>query len=301
MVLAAQAVRSVDRSPRRHRSGQLHSVVELRSRRSATRGSSCAAVGQQPQTPVLNPRHPDTYVVQQRRHTVGHRVDVPARPVVLAGDLADQSAGREPAPDFPGRHAVARLSWRRPARHQPRARPAERDRQRRLRAAIAAHSLATARGRNCDDSVRDDCGVPVAPASASKRTASTTCRTSSRNREGLIAGAGMNVYVRGTNEPVGSVFNVVERGEELVDPDTKDVLGYQGIYVGQGPPRPHRRPQHGATARDRARSGGRQLADGGRRRQPAELHPAVAGSRGRRPHHLRACRAFRRSVSTPSS
>jgi hypothetical protein len=30
------------------------------------------------------------------------------------------------------------------------------------------------------------------------------------------------------------VFNVVERGEELVDPDTNDVLGYQGIYVGQG-------------------------------------------------------------------
>jgi hypothetical protein len=30
------------------------------------------------------------------------------------------------------------------------------------------------------------------------------------------------------------VFNVVELGDELVDPDTNDVLGYQGIYVGQG-------------------------------------------------------------------
>ena len=30
------------------------------------------------------------------------------------------------------------------------------------------------------------------------------------------------------------MFNVVERGDELVDPDTNDVLGYQGIYVGQG-------------------------------------------------------------------
>ncbi len=30
------------------------------------------------------------------------------------------------------------------------------------------------------------------------------------------------------------MFNVVERGDELVDPDDNDVLGYQGIYVGQG-------------------------------------------------------------------
>ncbi|HUQ53197.1 MAG TPA: peptidoglycan-binding protein, partial [Gammaproteobacteria bacterium] len=54
------------------------------------------------------------------------------------------------------------------------------------------------------------------------------------HREGLIGSAGRDVYVRGTDAPTGSVFNVVERGAELVDPDTKDVLGYQGIYVGQG-------------------------------------------------------------------
>jgi hypothetical protein len=56
------------------------------------------------------------------------------------------------------------------------------------------------------------------------------------HREGLIGSAGRDVYVRGVEEPtpLGSVFNVVELGEELVDPDTNDVLGYQGIYVGQG-------------------------------------------------------------------
>jgi hypothetical protein len=54
------------------------------------------------------------------------------------------------------------------------------------------------------------------------------------HREGLMGSQGRDVYVRGTEEPVGSVFNVVELGEELVDPDTNDVLGYQGIYVGQG-------------------------------------------------------------------
>jgi hypothetical protein len=30
------------------------------------------------------------------------------------------------------------------------------------------------------------------------------------------------------------VFNVIELGGAFVDPDTNDVLGYQGIYVGQG-------------------------------------------------------------------
>jgi hypothetical protein len=54
------------------------------------------------------------------------------------------------------------------------------------------------------------------------------------HREGLIGSAGRDVYVRGTDAPTGSVFNVIEQGEELVDPDTNDVLGYQGIYVGQG-------------------------------------------------------------------
>ncbi len=56
------------------------------------------------------------------------------------------------------------------------------------------------------------------------------------HREGLIGSAGRDVYVRGVEEevPVGSVYNVVELGDELVDPDDNDVLGYQGIYVGQG-------------------------------------------------------------------
>jgi hypothetical protein len=54
------------------------------------------------------------------------------------------------------------------------------------------------------------------------------------HREGLIGSPGRDVYVRGTEEPAGSVYNVVELGQELVDPETKDLLGYQGIYVGQG-------------------------------------------------------------------
>jgi hypothetical protein len=53
-------------------------------------------------------------------------------------------------------------------------------------------------------------------------------------REGLIGSSGRDVYARGADAPVGSVYNVVELGQKLIDPDNKDVLGYQGIYVGQG-------------------------------------------------------------------
>jgi LysM repeat protein len=51
---------------------------------------------------------------------------------------------------------------------------------------------------------------------------------------GLISSAGREVYVRGTDAPVGTVFNVVHTADALVDPDNGDVIGYQGLYVGQG-------------------------------------------------------------------
>lgn len=52
--------------------------------------------------------------------------------------------------------------------------------------------------------------------------------------EGLLGSAGRDVYVRGTDAPVGTVFNVVHTGDSLVDPDDGTVIGYQGLYVGQG-------------------------------------------------------------------
>ena len=54
------------------------------------------------------------------------------------------------------------------------------------------------------------------------------------NREGLMGSSGRDVYARGTNAAVGAVYNVVHAGDELVDPDDKTVLGYEGIYVGRG-------------------------------------------------------------------
>lgn len=52
--------------------------------------------------------------------------------------------------------------------------------------------------------------------------------------DGLLASAGRSVYVRGTDAPVGTVYNIVHTGDVLIDPDDDTVIGYQGIYVGQG-------------------------------------------------------------------
>jgi len=51
---------------------------------------------------------------------------------------------------------------------------------------------------------------------------------------GIVASAGREIYVRGTDAPVGTVFNVVHPGNTLVDPDDGEIIGYQGLYVGQG-------------------------------------------------------------------
>ena len=51
----------------------------------------------------------------------------------------------------------------------------------------------------------------------------------------MMASAGNDIYIRGGQpSPNGTQFSVVHVGDELVDPDNNDVLGYQGIYVGEG-------------------------------------------------------------------
>ncbi len=51
----------------------------------------------------------------------------------------------------------------------------------------------------------------------------------------MIASAGNDVYVRG-GAPAsnGTRYSVVHVGDELRDPDDNDLIGYQGIYVGEG-------------------------------------------------------------------
>ena len=55
------------------------------------------------------------------------------------------------------------------------------------------------------------------------------------SRQGhLVHGAGTEVYVRGGEFADQQLYSVMRVGEKLVDPDNGDVLGYQGIYVGEG-------------------------------------------------------------------
>ncbi len=51
----------------------------------------------------------------------------------------------------------------------------------------------------------------------------------------LIASAGNEIYIRG-GEPAatGTRYSVVHVGDELVDPDDNKVIGYQGVYIGEG-------------------------------------------------------------------
>lgn len=50
----------------------------------------------------------------------------------------------------------------------------------------------------------------------------------------LIAGAGTELYVRGTEGELGSRYNVIHVGDPLIDPDDNTVVGYEGILVGKG-------------------------------------------------------------------
>ena len=51
--------------------------------------------------------------------------------------------------------------------------------------------------------------------------------------EHLILGQGNRVYIRGEIDKERVRYTVVREGEELVDPDTKKVLGYEAVYAGE--------------------------------------------------------------------
>ncbi len=50
----------------------------------------------------------------------------------------------------------------------------------------------------------------------------------------LLAAAGNIIYVRGTSAQPGERFNIVHIGDELRDPEDNDLIGYQGIEIGEG-------------------------------------------------------------------
>ena len=211
------------------------SVVAVGASIAQERGSRldlASAVGQPAPPPVLNPRHPETYVVQNgdtlwdiasmflrdpwlwpEIWQINPQVENPH--LIFPGDilsLAYLGDGRpvvnvERGPVTASSGNVERLSPR--VRSQP------------LEEAISTIPYETlAAFLNRPTVLEKDQleGLPYIVA----------------NREGLIGSAGRDVYVRGTDVPVGSIYSVIQRGEELVDPDDDDVVGYNGIYVGTG-------------------------------------------------------------------
>jgi LysM domain len=190
-----------------------------------------AAVGQPAPPPVLNPRHPESYVVQ-RGDTLWDIASMFLRDPWLWPEIWQINPQVEnPHLIFPGDIlSLAYLGDGRPVVRVERGPQTASGGFERLSPQIRSQPLEEAintipyetiasflsRPRVLEKGQLDDLPYIVAL------------------REGLIGGAGTDVYGRGTDGAVGSVYNVVELGPELVDPDTNRVLGYQGIYVGQG-------------------------------------------------------------------
>ncbi len=189
-----------------------------------------AAVGQPASPPVLNPRHPDSYVVQ-RGDTLWDIASMFLRDPWLWPEIWQINPQIEnPHLIFPGDIlSLAYLGDGRPVVQLERGpqtaggfeRLSPRVRSQPLEEAINTIPYETiqaflSRPRVLEKDDLDDLPYIVA------------------HREGLIGSAGRDVYARGTDAPVGSVYNIVEKGEKLVDPDTRRTLGWEGIYVGQG-------------------------------------------------------------------
>ncbi len=190
-----------------------------------------AAVGQPATPPVLNPRHPESYVVQ-RGDTLWDIASMFLRDPWLWPEIWQINPQVEnPHLIFPGDIlSLAYLGDGRPVVQLERGpqtaaggfeRLSPRVRSEPLEEAIQTIPYETiaaflSRPRVLEKRQLD--GLPYIVA----------------HREGLIGSSGRDVYARYADGDIGSVYNIVELGPELVDPDTKDVLGYQGIYVGQG-------------------------------------------------------------------
>ncbi|MGD9387966.1 MAG: LysM domain-containing protein [Gammaproteobacteria bacterium] len=72
------------------------------------------------------------------------------------------------------------------------------------------------------------------PAVIDRETANKAPYILTSRRGHIVHGAQSEVYVRGADFSVEEDFSVMRLGDRLRDPDTGDVLGYQGIYVGAG-------------------------------------------------------------------
>ena len=195
-----------------------------------------AAVGQPAPSPVLNPRHPETYVVQKgdtlwdiagkflrdpwnwpEIWQINPQIENPH--LIFPGDtltLVYNDNGRPAvtvtergpaAGPVVGGGGVERLSPH--VRELP------------LENAIPAIPYAQVHAFLSRSVVLEKKQLPHLPYVVA-------------NHNGLVAAAGQDFYARHATAPKGTIYNVVHLGNKLIDPDDDAVLGYEGIYIGQG-------------------------------------------------------------------
>jgi hypothetical protein len=191
-----------------------------------------SAVGQAGSSPVLNPRHPDTYTVQAgdtlwdiaamflrdpwywpEIWQINPQVENPH--LIFPGDILSLAYLDDGSPVI----QLTRGSG--PVEGGPTDRLSPRIRSQSLEEAIPTIPFDTLRAFLTRSVILDPSSVDELPYLFA-------------HTEGLLGSAGRDVYVRGTDAPAGTVFNLVHTGEALIDPEDDEVLGYQGIYVGQG-------------------------------------------------------------------
>lgn len=202
-------------------------------RGSATAGASSAAagqhlpaaVGQLRQAVALNPRHPDSYVVQ-RGDTLW---DIAGRflrePWVWPEIWQVNPQIANPHLIYPG--DVISLVY---IDGQPRL-ILERGTAERLSPRIREERIEDAIATIPHDAIR---AFLSRPSVLTREQAETLPYVLSFRDGKLMAAAGEDIYVRGTTAESGSYFSVVNVGEALVDPDDGEVVGFQGNYTGRG-------------------------------------------------------------------
>lgn len=189
--------------------------------------SGAAAIGQAGAAPVLNPRHPDTYVVQRgdtlwdiaamflrdpwywpEIWQINPQVENPH--LIYPGDILSLVFLDDGSPAIRlerGLGGTERLSPR--VRSEP------------LEEAIPTIPFELLRAFLSRPAILDPDSLDTLPYLFA-------------HPDGLLGSAGRDVYVRGTDADAGTVYNIVHQGDALVDPDNGDVIGYEGLFVGQG-------------------------------------------------------------------
>ncbi|MGD8341025.1 MAG: LysM domain-containing protein [Gammaproteobacteria bacterium] len=191
------------------------------------------AIGQAGDSPVLNPRHPDSYVVQPgdtlwdiaamflrdpwywpEIWQINPQVENPH--LIFPGDILSLAYLDDGSP-------VIQLTRGNGGGVEagPTERLSPRIRSQAIEEAIPTIPYETLRAFLSRPSVLDPSALDELPYLFA-------------HPNGLLGSAGRDVYVRGTDAAEGSVFSLVHQGDALVDPDDGYVLGYQGLYVGEG-------------------------------------------------------------------